>query len=162
MHSHAGLMPQISEAGELEPPQARREAASVGVLKLSLRDDSRREIECHKWIASMHAGRDLGETAVRDWIRLHWSGYLRARWIEHLQGKTRWIELDSRDYGLLQKELQEHALLLDRIIDRLKEGQENLDIIQWALDWHLPMNDVISILSTVDINSKRLGYQFDS
>ena len=63
----------------------------------------------------------------------HWWGYLRARWLEHLQGKRFWVELDRGDFGLLQREFHDQPLLLDRILDRLKAGQENLDIICWAL-----------------------------
>lgn len=132
------------------------------MVQLSIRDDSRREIDCHKWIASQRAGHDLGETAVRDWIRMHWSGYLRARCMEHLQGKTYWIELKSRDFGILQAKFQDRAVLADRIADRLKAGQENLDIIQWALNWHIPMDEVLDILATLDINSKRMGYPLES
>ena len=132
------------------------------LIKLSVWDDSQREIDCHKWIESQRAGYDMGEAAIREWIRDHWSGYLRARWMEHLQGKTFWIELDRGDYGKLQTMFQDQALLLERILDRLKTGQENLHIIQWALDFQLPMHHVLAILEAIDINSKRLGYRFDS
>jgi hypothetical protein len=130
------------------------------MVQSSLYEDSRREIDCHKWIESQRAGFDKGETAVREWIHYHWTGYLRARWLEHLQGKTYWIELKMQDFGLLQRAFQDQPFLLDRILDRLKVGQENLDIIQWAIDWHIPMNPVIDILATLDVNSTRLGYRF--
>lgn len=131
------------------------------MVKLSLWDDSQREIDCHKWIASQRAGRDLGETAIRDWIRFHWSGYLRARWIEHLEGTKYWVELDGKDYGLLQREFRDKTPLLSGIVERLKNGQENLHIIQWAIDCQISMNDVIDILSTLDINSKRMAHRFE-
>lgn len=37
------------------------------------------EIEKHKWIESEHAGRDLGETAILDWIIKYAASY-RAWW----------------------------------------------------------------------------------
>ena len=100
--------------------------------KVSVYVDGEQEALKFKWIESEKAGYDLGETAIRHWVQCHWWGFLRARWVEHLQGKRFWIELDRGDIGLLQREFQKDALLLDRILDRLKAGQENLDIISWA------------------------------
>ena len=81
--------------------------------------------------------------------------------VEHLQGKRFWSELDTGDFGLLTKDFKEKALLLDRIIDRVIAGQENLDIIRWALDWHISTDDVHDILDSLNINSKRLCHRFD-
>src|SRR5262245_13329137 len=130
--------------------------------KCSVYVDSEKEALCYKWIESEKAGRDLGEVAIKRWVKEHWWGYLRARWVEHLQGKRFWVELDRGDFGLLQREFHDQTLLLDRILDRLKTGQENLDIILWALDWGIPMKAVIMILETLDINSRRLAYRFES
>src|SRR3989442_549157 len=84
--------------------------------------------------------------AFRLWVKDHWSGYLRARWLEHLQGVKFWVELDRGDFGLLQRSFQEKELLLDRILDRLKAGFENLDVIVWAIDWQVTMDQVIEVL----------------
>ena len=81
----------------------------------SVYEDCEHEAERFKWIESEKAGRDLGEQAVRRWVREHWCGYLRARWLEHLHGKRYWKELDRGDFGLLQRSFQDQALLLDRI-----------------------------------------------
>ncbi len=129
--------------------------------KVSIYEDCQREAARHRWIESEKAGRDLGEVAVHHWVKQHWGGYLRARWLEHLQGKTFWIELDRGDFGLLRERFQDKALLLDRILDRLKNGQENLHVILWAIDWNLPMADVLEILTALDINSRRLAHRFD-
>jgi hypothetical protein len=120
------------------------------------------EAQRFKWIESEKAGCDLGEAAIRRWVKHHWWGYLRARWLEHLQGKQFWTELDRGDYGLLQRRFQDQTLLLDRILDRLKAGQENLDIILWALDWGVSLPQVREILEALDINSRRLAHRFDS
>src|SRR3954463_9910247 len=114
-----------------------------------------------KWIESEKAGHDLGEAAIRRWVQNHWWGYLRARWLEHLQGTRFWVELDRGDFGLLLRRFHDNTLLLDRILDRLKTGQENLDIIQWALHWGIPMPAVREILEALDINSRRLAHRFD-
>jgi hypothetical protein len=129
--------------------------------KASVWADCEQEVLRYKWIESEKAGCDLGETAVRRWVQHHWWGYLRARWLEHLQGKRFWVELDRGDFGLLKREFQDNGLLLDRIVDRLKAGQENLDIIRWAIDWGIPTEPVIQILEALDINSRRLAHRFD-
>jgi hypothetical protein len=123
--------------------------------------DGEQEALRFKWIESEKAGCDLGEAAIRRWVKCHWWGYLRARWLEHLQGKKFWVELDRGDFGLLQREFNNNTILLDRILDRLKAGQENLDIICWAHGWGIPIDPVIQILETLDINSRRLAHRFD-
>jgi hypothetical protein len=129
--------------------------------RASVYAESEQEALKYKWIESEKAGKDLGEDAIRRWVKQHWWGYLRARWVEHLQGKCFWVELDRGDFGLLQREFHDNTLLLDRILDRLKSGQENLDIIVWALNWGLPITPVLQILEALDINSRRLAHRFD-
>lgn len=131
------------------------------VAQRSIYVDSQAEAERFKWIESEKAGRDLGETAIRRWVKDHWWGYLRARWLEHLQGKCFWIELDRGDFGLLQRAFQDQKELLDHILGRLKDGQENLDIIIWASRNRISLDPVIQILEALDINSRRLVHRFD-
>jgi hypothetical protein len=128
--------------------------------KLSVYADGEQEALRFKWIESERAGHDLGEAAIRRWVQCHWWGFLRARWLEHLQGKRFWVELDRGDFGLLQRRFQEHGVLLDRILDRLKEGKENLDIICWAHEWGIRVETVLEILEALDINSRRLAARF--
>jgi hypothetical protein len=129
--------------------------------KFSVYVDGEQEALRYKWIESEKAGCDLGEAAIRRWVQCHWWGYLRARWLEHLQGKRFWVELDRGDYGLLQRRFHDNTLLLDRILDRLKAGQENLDILCWAQNWGICVDPVIQILEALDINSRRLAARFD-
>lgn len=56
------------------------------LVKSSVFIDSEQEAERHKWIESEKIGTDLGEGAIKQWVKTHWWGYLRARWLEHLQG----------------------------------------------------------------------------
>ena len=128
--------------------------------QLSVQKDGLEEALRYKWIESEKAGCDLGEAAIRRWVQCHWWGYLRARWLEHLQGKRFWVELDRGDFGLLQRRFVDESLLLDRILDRLKEGKENLDIIVWAQEWGIPTEPVLEILEALDINSRRLAARF--
>lgn len=123
--------------------------------------DSEREALAYKWIESEKAGHDLGEAALKDWMRKHWWGYLRARWIEHLEGRCFWEELDRNDFGLLQREFKDVEELMNLIFTQIKEGKENLDIINWALDHRQPMDQVLRILEGLDINSRRLSCKFE-
>jgi hypothetical protein len=117
--------------------------------------------ECrHMWIESEHAETDAGEEALRAWMRRHWWGFLRERWVEHLQGKRFWVELERSDFGLLQREFPDHMLLLERILDRVKCGKGNLDVIAWAVEWGLPMAPTRAILEALDTNSRRLVERF--
>ena len=49
-------------------------------------------------------------------------------------------------------------LLVDRILDRIYAGWENLDIINWAITWGLPRHRVVDILIQIDVNRARLDY----
>src|SRR5438105_1101246 len=137
-------------------------SACTEAQKLSVYIECDREIDRFKWIESEKAGRDLGESAVRRWVKEHWWGYLRARWVEHLQGRRFWVELDRGDFGLLLRMFHHNALLLDRIMDRIKGGQENLDINSWPHDCGIDTKPLIDILEALDINSRRLAHRFDS
>jgi hypothetical protein len=127
----------------------------------SVHEDCVEEENKFKWIESERAGYDLGEGAIRRWVKEHWTGFLRARWVEHLQGKCFWIELDRGDFGLLQHQFQDQQPLLDSILDRLKAGKENLDVLLWAFDSRLPLEPVCRILEALDVNSRRLAHRFE-
>src|SRR5579883_970159 len=131
------------------------------LLKKSVHHECIEEENKHKWIASEKAGYDLGESSVRQWVKEHWRGYLRARWVEHLQGKCFWIELDRGDFGLLQKKFQAQRELLDLILNQLAAGKENLDVLDWAVANNISTDSVHEILEALDVNSRRLAHRFD-
>lgn len=133
----------------------------VAVLPRSLHADSRDEAARFKWIESQKAGRDLGEEAIRQWVQRHWWGYLRARWLEHLQGNCFWIELDRGDFGLLTRAFGDEKDLLDQIVGQIKDGQENLGIISWACRNQRPLDPVHRILESLDINAARILHRFE-
>jgi len=124
----------------------------------SVYEESKEEIARHKWIESEKAGRDLGEQAVDQWSKDHWREYVRARWLEHVKGLTFWQELGECPFGILKESHLKNPLLLDRVLDRVQAGLENLDIILWAQQWGLDVQDVVDILESLDINVCRLQY----
>jgi hypothetical protein len=125
----------------------------------SLREESWDEACKERWYLSQKAGCDQGEHALRLWVRQHWRGFLRARWIEHMQGSRFWLELDRSEFGLLQRRDLENARgLLDEIIEMIRCGAENLDIVRWARRTKCPadQNTVRELLALVNINAHRL------
>jgi hypothetical protein len=99
---------------------------------------------------------DVGMAAVDDWYSRFWPHYCRNKRLEHLEGSRRWREFRDDDFGLIYSLMMEGDLLLDRILDRVQVGMENLDLICWAHDWGLPMERVIQILTQLNLNCARL------
>ncbi len=133
---------------------------AVKVMR-SVHHDCIEEENKYRWLESEKAGYDLGEGCVSRWVQDHWTGYLRARWVEHLQGKCFWIELTGRDFGLLLREFQNQTELLNLILNQLKAGGENLDVLAWAIANNIPTLPVNEILEALDVNGKRLAHRFN-
>lgn len=132
----------------------------VGVAAaLSLYDEAALEADRHKWIESQKRGRDLGELAIREWYQLHWPQYCRFKRLEHLRGSRRWREFSDEPFGCLYTLIVQGDLLADRILDRVYAGYENLEIINWAIDWNLDIERVLDILAQLDVNRARLEPQ---
>jgi len=115
----------------------------------------------YKWIESEKAGRDLGDSAIHSWVRRHWNRFVRDCWIEHLEGRAFWTELDQGDFGILRRD-SAAAPLFDEIVQKIRAGGENLDILCWSHDETLSRDDlgrVLQILETLDINSHRVECQ---
>ena len=132
------------------------------VERYSVWEVSQQEAEEFKWIESEKAGCDLGESALKRWVKEHWWGFLRARWIEHLQGSRFWVELDHDDFGLIVREFDNQKPLLNDIVSFIKSGKENLDIIRWAHCNNVPCEPVLQILDRLNINGHRLIHHFDA
>jgi hypothetical protein len=137
------------------------EATSASGVRESVYVAGREEAERHKWIESEKAGYDLGDEAVRQWVRSHWNGFLRARWLEHLHGRRFWVELDKDDFGLLCRAFQ-GSPWIDPILELLISGGENLNVLLEARMRNWPVEDVITILEALDINSRRLEFVVES
>jgi len=129
------------------------------MCRLSIHEAGILEAMRHKWIESEKAGHDLGDSAIHCWVHHHWNRFLRAKWLEHLEGTAFWIELDQHDYGLLQHSFLDSPLL-GEVLPMLKEGEENLQVISWAIDERKDMNEVIRLLEALDINSRRIECLF--
>jgi hypothetical protein len=82
--------------------------------------------------------------------------WLRARLVEHWQGETYWPELDRNDFGLLRRRFHPNGLLVADIVALILAGAENLTVIAWALETDQPLDDVVEILTRLDVNARRV------
>ena len=133
------------------------------VERHSLHEESWGEACRERWYRSQEAGCDQGEQAIRQWVQKHWRGFLRARWIEHMQGYRFWVELPREEFGLLKRRaLVDARHLLDEIIEQVRCGAENLDIIRWARRTKSAAEQltIFEILCLININAHRLRCSF--
>ncbi|MEI7687982.1 MAG: hypothetical protein WCL32_23490 [Planctomycetota bacterium] len=128
----------------------------------NLHEECRREVQSFHWIESEKAGMDLGQDAIRRWVREHWSGFLRAKIMEHLLGQRFWIELDRGDFGMLNAAFPEDRAVVEWVVEQLNANQDNLGIITAAMDVGRPVEKIVQILEALDINSRRLLAGFGS
>ena len=82
--------------------------------------------------------------------------WLRGRLIEHWSGDRFWRELDRDDFGILSRGVHPDRVLVADVVAILLTGGENLTVIGWALETRRPLDDVIAILTTLDVNARRL------
>ncbi|MFO0864110.1 MAG: hypothetical protein U0744_05555 [Gemmataceae bacterium] len=86
--------------------------------------------EAFKWIESQKPATIYATSPLRALgPGEHWWGFLRERWIQHLQGTAYWMELDRGDFGPFNNAFLDKQELLHPILNRLKGGLENLDVI---------------------------------
>jgi hypothetical protein len=83
----------------------------------------------------------------------HW---LRARLMEHWRGDRYWKDLDRGDFGLLRRPFHPNQGLVADIVILIMTGNENLTIVTWALETGRPLDQVVEILTVLDINARRL------
>lgn len=114
------------------------------------------ELKRHRWIESEKACCDLGPQTFSEWRKKYWNTWLRARVMEHLNGEFFWEEIDRDDFGLLQNNFHPNQVLLQEIVIRIKDGRENLCIINWVIDTGRSLPDALAILRKIDINARRI------
>jgi len=128
-------------------------SVNQGAPKQSLYAAAVVEADRHKWIVSERLGRDCGYHAWSEWWCQHWAAFCRHRRIEHVSGECHWEEFDDETFGHFYDHVLCGDLLLDRILDRVAAGWENLDIFCWGVDWNLPLDRTRQILEVVNINT---------
>jgi hypothetical protein len=111
------------------------------------------EAKRHQWLVSERRGCDCGDWAWREWWECYWPQFCRHRCLEHLRGERNWSEFEEQAFGRFYDAMLQGDLLLDRILDRVAEGWENLHFALWLNEWDLPHERAIEILACVNINS---------
>jgi len=109
----------------------------------------------HRALAEMHAP----ERAVAgriDCCSRCWTLWLRVRLVEHLRGDTYWKELDRDDFAVLRGEVHPNRALLDEITRHVAAGRENIEMIEWAIESGRGLDDVLVILTLLDVNARRV------
>jgi len=104
---------------------------------------------------------NVDQTVSEDWRRRFWRLWFRYRWVEHVIGEKFWIEMGPERFGILKQGRQHNPVLVSRVADRLMydAGLENLNIILWASDWGLDLDEVVAILKRININDVRVNGQ---
>jgi hypothetical protein len=141
------------------PPPA--EALPAVPRRRSLHEAALAEASRYKWLESEKAGRDLGDSAIRDWVRNHWRPFVRQCWIDHLEGRVFWSELDRGDFGLFLGPALD-VRLVDDLRQRIRRGAENLDILCWYVQQAATLDEMralIELLERLDINGHRVEPQ---
>jgi hypothetical protein len=129
-----------------------------GIMVHSLTAHALCAIDRHKWIESEKYSRDMGKSAVNDWIDRCYKGWARARLLEHLYGWRCWGAFGMSEFGVLSRETVDYHVpraILENVAEILGAGGENLDVIQWAIQSEQNMDAIIWLMDHIDINAKR-------
>jgi hypothetical protein len=121
-----------------------------------LRTAAWQEANNYRWYEGERLGRDPGDQALKEWFRKHWLPFCRSKRLEHVEGQQQWDEFAEDEFGQVYAMIVSGDLLLDRILDRMEEGADNLEVLIWAQDWGLDMERVLELLLLIDINRARL------
>jgi hypothetical protein len=130
--------------------------SETGIADRSVYEQADQAAKEHKWIESEKAGRDLGEEAVRNWTRSHWLKFYRWRLVQHLRGEVYFREFHPCTFAVVNNQLKVPNDLLEAILNQVRDGGENLDIICWVHNRQLPAELIIEVLEAIDINRQRL------
>ena len=109
-----------------------------------------------RWYRSERAGRNVGDSAIIEWIKLHWAGFFRSCWVQHLMGECRWAELSLEEFGLLRKDFGTFQQMVNAVVEKLRRGAENLTFFCWSRELEVAEKPQLrEVLQLIDINGHR-------
>lgn len=126
------------------------------MVKHKFYDEAKKAIQEHRWLESEKVGYDLGSEAERDWTQRNWRRFFCMRFVEHLKGEVFYEEFGGECFGLGPERLSVEVSLLDTVLEKIRQGAENLDVLCWAMREQLPRETIVTILKAIDLNSRRL------
>ena len=85
-----------------------------------------------------------------------YGAWLRARLLEHWRAERFWPELDRGDFGLLSASRYPRGTLFAEVVALIASGAENLTVLTWAVETGQPLEEVIDILTVLDVNARRV------
>lgn len=85
-----------------------------------------------------------------------WQRWVCARLMEHLRGEQFWEELDHHDFGLLRQRWLADLELVEDVMAQVATGAASLQVLLWAVDTGRPLDDVVTVLRTLDLNRRRV------
>lgn len=131
------------------------------VEQRSLDAESWREANEWRWYLSQEERKDVGESAIRKWVLIHWPGFLRARWLDHMMGRCFWLELNRDEFGMLNRDIGIPRPIVDELVEMMKCGAENLNLLVYARSKPPEVRRQIrQFLALVKINEHRLRCKF--
>ena len=120
--------------------------------------EARKAQAVHRRIRSEEAKCDLGVAAEHDWSMRHWLKFYRWCLVQHLRGEIFFTEFSLESFAIVGHRLAAPHELLEPILDKIRDGAENLNIINWVIDCTLPWDQIYPILLAIDINSRKLPH----
>jgi hypothetical protein len=126
------------------------------MLHFRVYEEAQRAIQEYKWIESEKAGWDLGVVAELEWVESYWRTFCRSRLVRHLRGDAFFDEFGAECFGVLSAGFGDVTELLNYVLERIKKGAENLDLLRWGCEEHVPLDQLVKVLKAVDINGRRL------
>ena len=127
----------------------------MSVKPRSLFHTALRAAQTHKYLESEKAGHDVGPGAIDEWERRHWTIWVRHRWVEHLLGEACWEEFEPACFGRLRTLFATRPALLDEVLDQVRHGAENIDVLFWAAAQRRDVDAVVRMLCELRLNEIR-------
>jgi len=121
----------------------------------SVWDLARQEADRHKWCVSVQRGCDAGPAAVDEWYEDYLHLFWRYCWYEHVRGVRRWREFHGCPAEQLAPLIQNGDTVVTQVVDLVKQGEQNLNILAWATRVQLCTGRVREVLEIINMNHWR-------
>jgi hypothetical protein len=86
-----------------------------------------------------------------------WRQWVCARLMEHLRGEHYWDELDRGDFALLRRDWLGNFELVRDVMARVAAGDDVMRVLGWAVAKQKPLDDVLDVLRTFDVEARDMS-----
>jgi hypothetical protein len=77
--------------------------------------------------------------------------------MEHLRGEHYWDELDRGDFALLRRDWLGNFELVRDVMARVAAGDDVMRVLGWAVAKQKPLDDVLDVLRTFDVEARDMS-----